>query len=656
MPIRVHQTVHGYDRGHRELASSVAVAPAGRHAMLVLSDLSGPRPADRFETYVTAYPVPASDFYALARTWLAPEMPRPGCVWTHSLLIPRDALSRLSFRELNRLFRRPTDSGRRSFSGPVDVEPAADEGVTANLSASWSELVSVVYSRGDPIAVSAESSDDLEMAIGDLWDSQWPALKSRFSFSTGSFAPRTLEGLAFDLQVVPTSVAPMWPWDVLELKPKRRSDGWVQFAMRDLRGLRELPALLDDIGSTARTDLRPLATTLALAREARTVTDTMAAARTVLDMSASSVRARTLVILLSSDRYWPYVPLVSRAEAALLLPETGELNSILPEVAKQMAGRISRASRIDAWALARDAWRRPTPNPLAEALLEGVASALDAADLLTRGDSDKGLALRLVELNPRLAASPQLWKTSSSSREALFTAVARGVGPDAEALRLVLASVVASGSTEAIHDAHRRWPEALLRSLLDAIDAGEVTESSPAVLRAILKENAPTVIESLRTNQSNSRLRRLAALSLGPDAVDRLRHPLAPWLELDLVGLRGAAFLFAIGLRSEEREAVALVQRTFSPLNEAAARGRLPDDTWQWLETFIPSIGFRDWDRCERLRRAVAGAFVSRCWPVSTLLDLADKNASRRQLLRSLRHVDGGKAYARASSTEIKVD
>ena len=40
-----------------------------------------------FESYLTAYPLPRSSLVAFARTWTAPEMPRPGCVWTHTLLI-----------------------------------------------------------------------------------------------------------------------------------------------------------------------------------------------------------------------------------------------------------------------------------------------------------------------------------------------------------------------------------------------------------------------------------------------------------------------------------------------------------------------------------------------------------------------------------------
>jgi hypothetical protein len=40
--LKVHQTLHGYSDGHRQLASSVTLKPRDIKTMLVLSDISGP--------------------------------------------------------------------------------------------------------------------------------------------------------------------------------------------------------------------------------------------------------------------------------------------------------------------------------------------------------------------------------------------------------------------------------------------------------------------------------------------------------------------------------------------------------------------------------------------------------------------------------------
>ena len=56
--------------------------------MLARSDLSGPLSDDPLEPYICGYALPQDPYYVISRTWLAPEMPRPGCVWTHSILLP----------------------------------------------------------------------------------------------------------------------------------------------------------------------------------------------------------------------------------------------------------------------------------------------------------------------------------------------------------------------------------------------------------------------------------------------------------------------------------------------------------------------------------------------------------------------------------------
>ena len=85
--MRIEQTLHGYSDGHRLLAASTELPRDARYAMLGLSDISGRSMVSGFEEYLTGYPVPDSSLYAFAKTWYAPEMERPGCVWTHTLLI-----------------------------------------------------------------------------------------------------------------------------------------------------------------------------------------------------------------------------------------------------------------------------------------------------------------------------------------------------------------------------------------------------------------------------------------------------------------------------------------------------------------------------------------------------------------------------------------
>ena len=109
------QTLHGYADGHQLLASSLDLSKDQQSSLLIMSDLSGPAFRNGYESYLTGYPLPGAGMYCVARTWFAPEMSRPGCVWTHTLIIRDEDVARImDFRALNNIFRRPSEENRVS--------------------------------------------------------------------------------------------------------------------------------------------------------------------------------------------------------------------------------------------------------------------------------------------------------------------------------------------------------------------------------------------------------------------------------------------------------------------------------------------------------------------------------------------------------------
>ena len=124
--MKIEQLLHGYDNGHRLLAASVLLKNnTEMDAVATLSDWSEyVTPGGGESSYVTAYPLQESGYYVIAKTWYADEMKRPGCVWTHSLLIPFDALNHLDdFRRLTGLFKRPSAVGSfDEYSRTIEYE------------------------------------------------------------------------------------------------------------------------------------------------------------------------------------------------------------------------------------------------------------------------------------------------------------------------------------------------------------------------------------------------------------------------------------------------------------------------------------------------------------------------------------------------------
>ena len=118
--------LHGYDNGHRLLASSVLLKNSTEMSSIaMLSDWSeylGSSNSD--SSYLTAYSLEDSGYYVIAKTWYAVEMMRPGCVWTHSLLIPFEELNGIDdFARLLPLFVRPdSESSFDKYSSPYLYE------------------------------------------------------------------------------------------------------------------------------------------------------------------------------------------------------------------------------------------------------------------------------------------------------------------------------------------------------------------------------------------------------------------------------------------------------------------------------------------------------------------------------------------------------
>ena len=209
--VKCHQVLHGYNDGHQLLASSLSLPRSVRTRMLLLTDFSGPSVVKGFESYLTGYPLPYEGLYALSRTWYAEEMPRPGCVWTHTLLLSGETFALLSdLSALTRLFSRPTEKDvAEDFVAykahiAVDVEfkrlPLAFEGIEERVR----NLVAVLYGQPEAnVVIGARSAADLEQAVLAIWSQQWPQLRQSFSFCTGSLGRRGSVDVRFDLQVVP---------------------------------------------------------------------------------------------------------------------------------------------------------------------------------------------------------------------------------------------------------------------------------------------------------------------------------------------------------------------------------------------------------------------------------------------------------------------
>lgn len=120
----IEQTLYGYNKGHGLLASSFPVRPNNDSSLMsVLSDWTGFRNELGEDSYMTFYPLSNGEKYAFAKTWYADEMERPGCVWTHTLIVDLKDMDRnFDFRVLNDYFRRPQKNEYDFYQHKIEID------------------------------------------------------------------------------------------------------------------------------------------------------------------------------------------------------------------------------------------------------------------------------------------------------------------------------------------------------------------------------------------------------------------------------------------------------------------------------------------------------------------------------------------------------
>lgn len=207
--MRVEQMLHGYDNGHRLLAGSVLLKNStDMDTIATLSDWSEYVNEGGESTYMTAYPLVNSNYYVVAKTWYAEEMKRPGCVWTHSLLIPFEALNIMDdFKQLNNLFVRPVSiENLDSFSQTIDYElknisPEDYIPLSINRGIAGQILHSFVYNRNTPIYLKAIKDKELiEVCLLSIMNIFSLDFLHEFSWCTGSAYIRKLNGMPLTCQ------------------------------------------------------------------------------------------------------------------------------------------------------------------------------------------------------------------------------------------------------------------------------------------------------------------------------------------------------------------------------------------------------------------------------------------------------------------------
>lgn len=200
MNLILNQQLHGYRQGHQMLSTCMKLDKTDQASVDRLSDVAGPlRPSERFQPYLSLYPLPSMTHYVVARTWQDMDATRAGCVNTRSIFVPMAKWERgVSLQACVALL---DTVGPKVTAEPLEL-PVTNFAIEAVQEGSAFELVEAIFLEDrQPIAVFGSTA--AEAIAVRLITAVWPRLRCELAISTFALSPRSLGGRSFDIVFSP---------------------------------------------------------------------------------------------------------------------------------------------------------------------------------------------------------------------------------------------------------------------------------------------------------------------------------------------------------------------------------------------------------------------------------------------------------------------
>lgn len=630
--IQLHQALFGYQDGHRLLASSLVLPPQAVRTLLPLTDPPDLRQS-AWGTFA-AHPLLETNLYAVSRTWPAPEMARPGCVWTHTLLIPLNEFERLpNLIPLSSQLRRPDLSiGIKEYEHALLIAPESRETKHELALGIVRSLIFGLYANSHrSVWYRTDQTENAWIAALSLWSQQWPGLRAQFKFCVGPSTPRLLGGELFDLQIAPGK----------KPRPDQISNGFLlvddttqvdigeplELLQDDLiqsgYGLREFLWAHGTQTGAGRSAVERLAH-LYLAHAQPHAVET----HEVVSLLATFPQPTELQDLkrglLSGGRAWTH-----DMETQLFLAlaaVSGQAFDIKDLRIEQRIGQWGReASSSELEHLLRRTLSGKD-NDLKIAMIRGLdLTAIEKLDDLLTALPERSIT-RLLHHDPSIALADALWRNRIETQVRLWRLLESGRLPEDFHGRFIELSFTYSPE-EVIEEVTAKWKAKDWARLIDTARRQHAKPSEP--WNRILHNRLPDFLPSLADNVPALRF---VASWLNPLNQSVVSVGSGPWLRLATAldreaqrpRDRDAAFLFTLALKDTSRESVELIERSFPILHRVLSEDRVSEQAWQLLDRVLPkSRQGQEWDKCERLRSALLKMVFRRRLPESVLVKAA---------------------------------
>jgi hypothetical protein len=609
-------------------------------------------------------------------------MPRPGCVWTHSLILTRKDLGAIpSLDQLTKLFVRPKaikpvskisqslgsyTSSIRFIPESAEIQPSPPESsATKQISALVNALYAAMRSN---LLIACASPTDYEYAIMRIWSQQWPSLRSKFSFCTGALSARGFAGKPFNVQCCPPQLIREITTSALakqsqemhllnrdELAP---SESWIYSTITDAiitDGGQFRDALWSIADGCRLNDFKSFASLVIQFLSDKTLTLHELIALVASQFPEKSSAAALKQNLFGKERSpilsfnfseWEILSELSVSEGYNAF-DSAALNL------RVRANELCRNSYEDAKQLISNLFRGPI-NVLGEEVLAGLLEAINPEIARKITSQQPHFLPTLFRAKPELGTSVELWRAAGDHVRELFESLASSNGLNDEHIAAVSEAILSSGAEFLIKRIVDKWGKPAVFGVLNyVLNSG--SELSERVMGA-LTFHTESVMEWLCAKNDRTIFAKLVcAHVVAPYSYQIKDFGTEVWLKA-YEELRQredyrevnylAALILALGLQNAPPIPIKVIGLCFEHIHQLAWTDKMPDANWVILDPIVPHLlWIHDWDKCERLRRGLIEAFVKFHWPRELLRDCIKNNQLFERVLQSAKRVDGGYSY-----------
>lgn len=625
--IIIHQTLHGYSNGHHLLESSVLLSDDSKRKMDILSDLSGTDAIDGFDFYYSGYLLEHEELVVLAKTWYAPEMSRPGCVWTHSLLIPIQAMTvcAANIDVLLTKFKRPSISESQTKYSESLVINKQETIVKKYDVKKIQYLIWVMIGQIPPNYVVAKDSEEFINELLFIWLTCYSELSYDYSFITGTNFIKSDNNNLISLQFCSNQVRnklshssnnitlmksiddvqkfPQWVINTQELLVNGEWSKFLAFKQLLCDGCLEEVSLASFI---------KLYSCFYNAKNSIDIYASLELIDKLFEEQRSIIGNKLLELYFQGAfREWGVYTAYSNIVIATIkfnwinvLPETLELL-----IKKGFSADFIGSKKIVQYLVKID------NSPLQEKYLPIYASLLSPSSFESFSDMDYSVCNVLIAINSTLAECDAIWKQSRGFQHGILNSLQICKNEnrlDNKVLRIILDNSEFDFSNE-IYDI---WDEASISIFLEYLLGIEHLRHNDTLKMVELCKRYSYIAASLFEKD----LERLTSkqifelMKIVNPFTDKItsKRLISAYSLFDINSLSEyqkneiADFYLPFIICSNNMFPYEIVAFAVTNVHDRLSKLAYPEEKWNKLQKSLPSVTvFNQWDRCKRLRKAI---------------------------------------------------